>query len=406
MPQVLIIPEQVESSDGRSFRPGLLSWRETVPLMFTDTTSEGHDGAMHVGNITGLRRATVDGDTWIVGDLAWDDDDDAREARRLAEEGKIVGVSADVAVTIEETGDLDDAGMPVFDMASAEIVGVTQLAMPAFRDARILTETETVPEPLLAAANPRATVDWFTNPNLSGPTPLTVTDDGRVYGHLATWGTCHTAFSGACVTPPNSPSGYAWFHTGAVRIDGADIPVGHVTIGTGHASLEAAADDTVAHYDNTGTCAADVTVGEDDYGIWVAGAARPDADLDALRSASLSGDWRRIDGELELVAALAVNVPGFPIPRTRARVASAGQTALVASGVVEPASRDDLIVEALRLLGAKLDALTAHVMPSPVSDDTPADHDNTWSGEVPSDSVTVTESAVESGALSRILETR
>lgn len=393
MPQVLIIPEQVESSDGRSFRPGLLSWRETVPLMFTDTTSEGHDGAMHVGNITGLRRATVDGDTWIVGDLAWDDDDDAREARRLAEEGKIVGVSADVAVTIEETGDLDDAGMPVFDMASAEIVGVTQLAMPAFRDARILTETEpgVVPEPLVAAANPKATADWFTNPQLDGPTPLTVTDEGRIYGHLATWGTCHTAFAGTCVTPPNSPSEYAWFHTGAVRIDGADIPVGHVTIGTGHASLEAEADATVAHYDNTGTCAADVTVGEDEYGIWVAGAARPDTDLDALRSASLSGDWRRIDGELELVAALAVNVPGFPIPRTRARVASAGQTALVASGVIQPASRDDLIVEALRLLGSKLDALTACIVPE---------------SDPELDTVTVTESTVESGALSRILETR
>ena len=49
---------------------------------------------------------------------------------------------------------------------------------------------------------------------------------------------------------------------------------------------------------------------------------------------ALSGDWRRIGGNLELVAALAVNVPGFPIPRV-AMAASAGRTlSLVAAAVV------------------------------------------------------------------------
>jgi hypothetical protein len=33
---VLIIPEGVESSDGRSYDAGVLSWRESIPLMFTD----------------------------------------------------------------------------------------------------------------------------------------------------------------------------------------------------------------------------------------------------------------------------------------------------------------------------------------------------------------------------------
>jgi hypothetical protein len=46
---------------------------------------------------------------------------------------------------------------------------------------------------------------WFRNPHLDGPTPLTVTDDGRVYGHLALWGTCHTGFDGVCIEPPHSP---------------------------------------------------------------------------------------------------------------------------------------------------------------------------------------------------------
>jgi hypothetical protein len=50
----------------------------------------------------------------------------------------------------------------------------------------------------------------------------------------------------------------------------------------------------------------------------------------------LSGDWRRIGGNLELVAALAVNVPGFPVPRPRGLVASGSMQSLVAAGMLPP----------------------------------------------------------------------
>jgi hypothetical protein len=66
--------------------------------------------------------------------------------------------------------------------------------------------------------------------------------------------------------------------------------------------------------------AADVTAGEDDFGIWVAGALRPGLraeDVRALMASDVSGDWRRIGGSLELVAVLAVNVPGFPKIRVK-----------------------------------------------------------------------------------------
>jgi hypothetical protein len=83
-----------------------------------------------------------------------------------------------------------------------------------------------------------------------------------------------------------------------------------------------------------------VAVGEDAHGIWVAGALRPDVTADkvrALRASPLSGDWRRIGNNLELVAALAVNTPGFPIPRPSGLVASGHVQSLVASGMVPPA---------------------------------------------------------------------
>jgi hypothetical protein len=50
-----------------------------------------------------------------------------------------------------------------------------------------------------------------------------------------------------------------------------------------------------------------------------------DEDIREFRAAPLSGDWRRIAGRLELVGALSVNTPGFPVPRVKALVAS-GET--------------------------------------------------------------------------------
>ena len=185
----------------------------------------------------------------------------------------------------------------------------------------------------------RPPAEWFSDPGLVGPTPLTVTEDGHVFGHLATWGVCHIGIPGTCTTAPPSPSDYAYFKTGAVVAeDGEEIAVGQITMGTGHANLQAGARAAAAHYDNTGLAVADVAAGDDEYGIWVSGAIRPTAtpeQIASLRGAALSGDWRRIGGNLEMVGALAVNVPGFPIPRTSLAASAGEQTTLVAAGVVD-----------------------------------------------------------------------
>lgn len=187
-----------------------------------------------------------------------------------------------------------------------------------------------------SASSARPPAAWFADPELAGPTPITVTDDGRVYGHLATWGTCHTGFPGECVQPPSSASNYAFFRTGAIRVDdGSEIPVGRITLDTFHAGRRLGASDTAAHYEHTGVAVADVAAGEDPHGIWVSGRIRPGVDEDTiakLMASPLSGDWRRVGGQLELVAALAVNSPGFPIPR--ALVAGGAVQSLVSSGVV------------------------------------------------------------------------
>jgi hypothetical protein len=161
--------------------------------------------------------------------------------------------------------------------------------------------------------------------------PITITADGRVYGHLAPWGVCHTGKPG-CVTAPPSAVNYAHFHHGYIQTaEGEKITVGALTADAPHAALGLSAVAAMAHYDNTATTVADVCAGPDEYGIWLAGAVRPDATEDQIRTATSrppSGDWREIGGQLELVAALCVPVPGFPL----AVVAHGQQVALVAYG--------------------------------------------------------------------------
>ena len=192
--------------------------------------------------------------------------------------------------------------------------------------------------------------EWFDNPNLGELSALTITDDGQVFGHIAGWGTCHIGQRGTCLTAPKSRSNYAYFRTGEIRFpDSAPIATGPITLNTGHAGMTLDARSAASHYDHTGTAVADVVAGEDAFGIWVAGAIRPGTSDDAihtLRASAPSGDWRAIGRKLELVAVLAVNTPGFPVPRA-IRAAGAPDDcddclmALIAAGSVNPSRHAD-----------------------------------------------------------------
>lgn len=187
-----------------------------------------------------------------------------------------------------------------------------------------------------SAAEKRAPADWFTNPNLTEPTHLTVTEEGRVFGHIAEWTSCHIGYDGVCVSPPRSTTDYAYFANKSVLLDNDEMArTGVICLGGKHAGLRLRAAAATQHYDDTTKAIADVAVGEDDYGIWCAGWVRPGTDPDlvvALRASDVSGDWRDIAGAPEMVAALACNVGGFATPA--AHVAAGATLALVAAGVV------------------------------------------------------------------------
>jgi hypothetical protein len=176
---------------------------------------------------------------------------------------------------------------------------------------------------------------WFANPGLTAKTPLTISRDGRVFGHLAAWGECHRDVSQReCVLAPHSAASYAPFHLGEVlTAEGESVRVGKIIMDTRHADIQFGYLSAAIHYDNTGDEVAVVRAGEDEHGIWVAGAVVPEAtakQVAKLRRSPLSGDWRAVDGNLELTAALAVNVPAFPVYAMEGE----DRTALTAAGTV------------------------------------------------------------------------
>jgi hypothetical protein len=151
-----------------------------------------------------------------------------------------------------------------------------------------------------------------------------------VFGYAAPWDIRHMT---AMRTAPKSRSGYAYFHLGRVyTAEGDELAVGKITYGGQHASLEMGLLEAVQHYDDATRAVALVRAGEDEYGIWIAGVLMPGVEEQtrlALQVSPLSGDWRYVGRDLEMIAALAVNVPGFPL--VQAHETNGRVTALVAS---------------------------------------------------------------------------
>ncbi len=364
------VPTEVSSGDERSFKKNSITTRNLpLPLMWQIKTGSGHEGSVVVGRIDSIE-TTENGLANARG--VFDVGPYGREAERMVRGGFLRGVSVDLdkfeAEVEDEAFDTkEDAEKAAKKnsiknekilVESARLMGITIVPKPAFQECYIMIEEEPtleleelplvegiyeeIPEDyeyqLAALAASAAPVippkSWFTNPGLGQATPLTIADDGKVFGHIAAWQTSHIGMPGRGVKPPRSASQYAYFRNGVLRTDEGDVQVGQLTLAGGHASLQASADEAIKHYDDTASAVADVVAGEDQFGIWVSGSLRPDvtpAQIRAFRASSPSGDWRPINGRLELVAVCQVNVPGFPI--ARAITASGGVPgALVAAG--------------------------------------------------------------------------
>jgi hypothetical protein len=378
--QAVLAVEGTPTGDGRLFELGSITWRDLpLTLGYMSATFHGDEGqVIPIGRIDTIERvSTGEGTADIIGRGPFLDSEDTQvmDAIATVQSGAVRGVSVDAILDLFMVAPFDEGVTPVTEegedlpepdpdgdgeaealfeedvwlqvenvvtlrVQKATITAATVVPTPAFAEAMI----EPVGQAAVASAAAPAVPprDWFDDPHLDAPTPLTVTAEGRVYGHLASWGTCHIGMPG-CFTAPPSPTGYAMFRLGERETDGGPVAVGQITMDANHADLTLTAARAREHYEHTGAAVADVAAGEDEYGIWVAGALRPDVtpeDVVALRAAKLSGDWRNQGQGLDLVGALAVNVPGFPIPRG---VVAGGDrdepVSLVAAGLLRQATQ-------------------------------------------------------------------
>lgn len=347
------------TGDNRIISPGALTSRDLpLPLMWQRVSGEGHGGAVTVGAIESL---TIDNESGMVtGSGHFLDVRGADDAERQTEAG-VTGPSVDLfddfdikeAQTLIEarvlgpdiTGNFDDLEYVVDEndmvvITSARIAGATLVQIPAFAAVSITltdeSDSETSPlvmpsgrtytghdYALLASAAPTALppLEAFTNPHFTEYTHLMYEKFAwgeKVSGHIADWQSCHLGLPG-CTTAPASFTGYAHFLTKEQpTTDGTVIPVGVLTAGDGHADPKFGIRPAQDHYDKPELAVAKVFAGEDEHGIWVSGWILPYADpvrVQMLKDLDVSGDWRRTGGNLEMIAACAVNVGAYTQPR-------------------------------------------------------------------------------------------
>lgn len=352
--------EGITTGDGRRIEPGALTWQDGPWPLILNIEAMGHVGTV-VGTINEIAREPMSAKT-----------------NRITARGALsVSAVPEVADAVQRAAELFDEGavgvsISLDDMVADEQGDVQNTTAGRIRSVAIVDESAFHLARVTLAASLRAVkTDWFTDPHFGNGSnnpmqdggderlvwqeperpeeqgqygcPLTITDDGHIFGHAALWGRCHVGYPGTCVRPPKEPAAYRGYLTGE-RVKG--VATGPLVMKTRHAPDHLEAGAASIHYDHTGYAPADVTIGPDAYGIWVSGALRSDAteaDVEILRASALSGDWRPIGGKHRLVGILAVNAPGFRVARA---LAASGALITVGPGCTscdETASLEDRV---------------------------------------------------------------
>lgn len=227
-----------------------------------------------------------------------------------------------------------------------------------------MTMTEDAPVRTIPVEPPD---DWFALPGgHTAAYDVVIEDDGRVHGYpAATWDACHLGYGGDCVSPPRSASDYAYFKVGSVRTaSGARVATGPLTLRGGHADPTLSASKAMAFYDDTDSAFADVAIGEDEHGIWIAGALRPETPPEAVRAAmgsGFSGDWRWIGDGYELIALSAVNTPGFRISQQRNGLAASMIVDMPRSGALIVVEEEPIVEDNDAVIASMVDRIAASI---------------------------------------------
>lgn len=380
--------EGLPSGDGRMIAEGALEWRNLpVPLMLQTKTEGGHRGAEIAGSIVEIERVGQD----IIGRGFFDSGEMGQEFKRLIEEGTMNGVSVDLDLVVTEFRDKSGNKLEDFDeiydaleegdpyavvetVVQGRIMGATGTPFPAFQEAmiEILGDKEEAMVasaskfvlrssiPVVSGENGWALADaaapgslvagagfptvppavWFDieeDGDSAQFPPFTVYPDGRVFGVIAEYGSCHIGF-GNCVTVPEPWDGFSHACNKTTLTEDGLVPTATIYLDTVHPDLAKNASDAQTWYADTGAAVADVTLWDTPRGIVAAGAVRPDITEDQLRTfrgSDVSPDWRQMKGKLTIVGLLGVNVSGFIVERDQVLVASGAKAEVLARGRME-----------------------------------------------------------------------
>lgn len=150
-------------------------------------------------------------------------------------------------------------------------------------------------------------------------TPMTIEERpgegfARIYGHIASWSSCNRGYRNSCVHAPRSRTGYANFHLGQVRTTEGMLPAGKIVMGEGHPDTGHGVKVARAFYDATSKQIAWGRMHDDEHGAFFSGVLAPGVSAQEAATFLMSppsGDWK----DFELMAVLAVNVPGHVVPR-------------------------------------------------------------------------------------------
>lgn len=358
----LAVDETKPIDDYRHIRgEGVFTWREPpFAVTWTPKITEGHfDAELGATCDRAERRGP---EIWFFGTFTDDESGTKLLEHVRAKHPLFPSPSIGDDLAVEE---IDDLGRPRLTFEQGKIIGMTLLPEQA-QEGTFIELDEEPAEPLMACAAeggpPLYPPKWWLErpPELDeGITPLTITDEGRVYFHLA-GETCLLSRPDSCIRVRDDQLSrdFRFAHKGregdgrGIRTaEGEYVKVTQLLLPGGHAPIRADARTAMRYYDNTENAIGHVRIGWDEknnlpYG---AGSLRPgvtEAQVQMARAVgTVSGDWRPGDqlgadpSKVYLIAAPIVNVPGFP--PVSALVASGEVRAFVAPGPM-PNEEDDM----------------------------------------------------------------
>lgn len=311
------------TTDGRMIEAAGFGVRDlplSIKAQFTD--APGHSDAVIVGT---LQEVTVEGDVlsgrgWFV------DTDEGRKAAFLMDAGALRFNSVDLADVEADLEYDEEAGMKV-RFRKARLGATTIVSLPAFAEAYGEVDSEEITasfeqpfhislevkedEEILASG---LLQDWdaFHIPESPEPQKIVVDEEGRVFGHLGLWGSCHDGIESRCVRIPRPQDNYASFNKPGVMTDQGLVETGPIFLSGGH-RYGINGDDWTDAYGGIENAWADVRVTVGQLGPWISGVVRPGLSEEivyAARASRISGHWK--GGRLKAI--VSVNAEGYDVP--------------------------------------------------------------------------------------------